>query len=384
MASPKRSLAGIICNTFNLELDSEEFYFLLGQTLSYITKGISAFEYQRIVKPYCKGLDTSAKRFRLTLYQRKYLCLDIKLFLLRMARVKSVNLDLVKALQAEFELYIVDAKRIYEVWRTQSVFRARLKKQVREIHKDDLHLLTFSGLAKFFQDELYAPIMRRIKSIAYKRLRFLMSSTNQTREDFHNELLEKVVQAFYGQVPVMKSTAHLINYLAQSADNHAVNIIKSETSLKRGRLVNVGLDRNGLPRFELLCVSQNQTRTKTEDGADIDYTDVDTGNDMRSFELEFSVSEILNRYAGRAKKHKMMLLLMGTEDKEFTEWLRKRKLASRSEDNVDVQTNVSVADFNRLVSEFLHVSETKTNVFLLKLRKHLALPEEHVGKLAAA
>src|SRR5471030_2048844 len=124
MAIPKRSLAGLICSTFNIELDSERFYALFGQTLSYLTKGVTAFEYQKLIKPYCKGVDISAKKFRLLMHRRKYLCLDLKLFMLRMARVKSVTLDLIKGLQEEFELFVVDAKRIFEVWKTQSVFRA--------------------------------------------------------------------------------------------------------------------------------------------------------------------------------------------------------------------------------------------------------------------
>ncbi len=375
MSAPKTSLAGIICNVFGIELDSEEFYVLFGQSVSYITKGITAFKFQHFLKPYCKKIKTSAKVFRLMLHKTKYLSLDMKMFMLRMARVKSVTLDVVKALTKEFDLWIIDAKRIVEVWKTQNVFRARLKKVAKAIPKDGAHLLTHAGLKVVF-NRLYPKVYKYIKYITHKKLSFLIRSTNQTPADFHNELLEKVVQAFYSQVPIMKEDAHMINSLNLTAHNHMVNIIKAETSLKRGRLVAAGVDRNGMPRYELLCAAENQRAVKADTSENLDYTDVDTGNDMQKFELQFSVSEILSKLETRSKKHRLMLLLMGTEDVEFSNWLRAKKVATKAEDNVDVQVRVSVAEFNRLVSAFLHVSETNTNVFLLKLRKQLALPEK--------
>ena len=379
MSAPKKSLAGLICNSFEVELDSEEFYVLFGQTVSYITKGISAFTFQHFLKPYCKHLDMSAKAFRLKLHRTKYLSLDIKMFMTRMARVKSVTLTVVKELTKEFDLYIIDAKRIVEVWKAQSKFRARLKKVAKAVPKDESQLLTAEGLKQLFC-RVYPSVFKYIKFITHSKLRFLMKSTNQLPADFHNDLLEKVVQAFYSQVPIDKDELHLINYLKRSAHNRAMNIIKSETSLKRGRLVNAGVDRNGMPRYELLCAAENQRALRPDGSEQQDYTDVDTGNDMQRFELQFSVSEILSRFHMASKKHRLMLLLMGTEDAEFTAWLKTKKVASKVEDNADVQQRVGVEEFNKLVSAFLHVSETKTNIFLLKLRKHLALP----GKAAPA
>lgn len=374
MAAPKNSLAGIICTSFQVELDSKEFYVLFGQSVSYITKGISAFAFQHLIKPYCKKDGPSAKVFRLRLHKTKYLGLDMKMFLLRLSIVKTVTLRLVKELTSEFELYVTDAKRVLHVWRTQSALRARLKSAARALPKSEAHLLTHSGLTALFT-KLYPRIFKYIKFITYKKLRFLVRSTNQTHEDFHNELLEKVVQAFYSQVPIVKDEAYLTNYLNRAAHNHAINIIKSETTLKRGRLISAGVDRNGLPRYELLCAAENQRAVRADAQEHVSYTDVDTGNDMQYFELQFSVSQILSTLEQRSKKHRMLMLFMGTEDKEFTDWLRSVKAATRAEDNVDVQSKVSVTAFNRLVSEFLHVSETKTNVFLLGLRKKLALPQ---------
>ncbi len=375
MGIPRHSLAGIICNSFDVELDSETFYVLYGQTVSYLTKGITAFAFQNFLKPYCKALDFSAKTFRLRLHKTRYLSLDIKMFMLRLARVKSVTMTVVKALRDEFDLYIIDAKRIVEVWRTQSKFRARLKRVAKAVPKEVSHLLENKGLQELFE-RLYPRLLKHIKWLTYKKLSFLIRSTNETPADFHNALLEKVVQAFYGQVPIMKGDAFLINYLNRAATNHSTNIIKSETTLKRGRLVADGVDAQGKLRHTLLCASENQRAPAPEGAENLSYTDVDTGNDMNRFELQFSVSEILSKLAARSKKHRLMLLLMGSEDQEFTDWLRVRKLATKLEDNADVQSRVTVVEFNKLVSAFLHVSETKTNVFLLRLRKQLALPDE--------
>lgn len=372
--SSHSSLAHMICRSFGVEVDSEDFLVLYSQSISYLTKGISAFQFQYIIKPYCKGTGYSAKTFRLKLHESRYLCLNLKLFLLRIARLKSVTISLVKELASELHIKVIDAKRMLQVWQQHPIFRKRMKAESRSIPKDQLYLLTEKGLNLFFS-EVYADVYRYIRFLTYRKLRFIAKSSNVELTDLHNDLLSKVVQAFYALVPIEKTTAHVINYLKRVAHNHAMNIIKTETSLKRGRLVNVGTDKDNARVFSLLMVSENQMALPA-DGDTSSYDEIHggTSNNLEKFELEFSVSEILSKLQQRSKKYRFLQILMGHEDTEFTAWLQVRKIATKSEDNVDVQMKLSAADFNKLLSEFLNVTESKVNSFISKLRRDLALP----------
>jgi hypothetical protein len=341
---------------------------------------MKAFRYQDEIKVFCKGTGMSAKQFRLKLHESRYLSLSLKLFLFRIARYRSVTLEMVKELCAELKIKVIDAKRMLQVWNQHPLFRKRMKAEAKAVHKSQTYLLTESGLNLFF-NEIYPDVYKKIKFLAYKKLRFIAKSSNVELRDLENELLSKVVQAYYMMVPITKTELHVINYLKRVAHNHAMNIIKAETSLKKGRLVSVGTDKEQNRVFSLLMVSENQMALPV-DGSDASYDEVhgDTSNNLEKFELEFSVSEILSRLQQTSKKYRFLKLLMGHEDSEFTTWLQARKIATRSEDNVDVQLKLTTTEFNKLLSQFLNVAEDKVNAFILKLRRDLALPSIKAGK----
>jgi DNA-directed RNA polymerase specialized sigma24 family protein len=209
--------------------------------------------------------------------------------------------------------------------------------------------------------------------LTYKKLRFIAKSSNLELADLHNDLLGKVLSSFYSLVPIVLPDAHVVNYLKRVAHNHAINMIMRETTQKRGRLVNGGLDHENNRTFTLLVESENQMRLGL-DGEQTAYDDRYTGDEtILNFELKFSVSEILNRLNSRGKKYRLLTILMGHEDTEFTQWLRARSKCGSDIDNVDIQNKLSATEYNKLVSEFLHVSEDRVNVFLFGLRKDLAL-----------
>lgn len=381
----ERSLAQTICRSFGVDMDGEDFSTIFSQTLSYLTKGISAFKFQNVMKPFCKGMGFSAKNFRLKLHESRYISLNLKLFLLRLSRYKSIDLSIVKALTAELELKVTDAKRMVTVWEQHSEFRKRLKAEARAIPQHRLELLTMPGIDKYFRDVVYNNLLRFIKWDVYRKLRFISDSKNEEYRDLYNDVLAKAVQAYYWMMPVAaKTDLHVRNSLNRTAHNHIVNIIKAETSQKRGRLVPIGVDVHGRPINQLVVASQNQM-APVEGQEDSAYDEVHggTANNLDRFELEFSISEILSKLRAHSKKHRFVQVLMGHEDAEFTAWLQERKTASRKEDNVDVQLRVSTQEFTKLIGDFLNVEEDKCNKFLAKLRKELALPNMKPAHLDA-
>lgn len=374
----ERSLAKTICKMFRVELDGVDFSVIFSQTLSYITKGISAFKYQKVLKPFCKGLDFSAKDFRLTLHESRYMILNLKLFMLRLGRHKSVTLPLVKEIAENLQVRVADAKRMIQVWEQHPAFRKRIKTEARRIPAHRLELLTLEGVAQYFGNVIYKDVMRYIRFTVYKKLTFIVDSNNEEYADYHNEVLSKVVQSFYTSIPVVdKTDLHVLNGLKTTVHNHVINIIKAETSQKKGRLVPIGVDeKTGKPINRLMVESENQMAiVEGQEDSTYDELHGGTGNNMDRFELQFSISEILGKLSATSKKHRFLQILMGHEDAEFTAWLQERKIATRNEDNVDVQMKTSIEDFNKMLGEFLNVEERKLAAFINSLRTQLALPK---------
>jgi len=216
---------------------------------------------------------------------------------------------------------------------------------------------------------VYEQVIKYVKAITYRKLRFIAKSTNVELSDIHSELLFKVVQSYYKMYPTDKPFNHVVNYLCRVVHNHAMNFISSSTSLKRGRLVNLGLGTKE-DIFALTVVSENQLNTNVCDGEEIGYDQMAGTNPILQFELEFSVSQLLDKYKSKTKKYRMLTLLMGTPDNQFVEWLRARKHLKAQESNTDLQIR-EPDRYRELVISFLGVSRKGANVFLLGIGNKL-------------
>lgn len=354
-----RSLFDEIKNRLNLDQNSKEFFHAYAESVLYLCGVTTAFEYQKYVKPYCTS--DSAKVFRLRLQNHGYTNLNIKLFTLRLVKGRESFLDL----KDEFSIHRNDSICIKSLLENTPWFRSMLKKLASSINVDHDHL-NVSGVNKTF-NSVYPPVYKYIKHLVYKKLRFVSKSTNTSLEDFHSSVIGKVVQSYHSMIPVHNTDEYIVNYLKQVAHNYIINLIKMHTTQKRGRLVSVGSG------YSLLCVSQNQfTPILNEDGEEISGIDgVDESNER--LELTFSVSEVLDKFKASTKKYRFITILLGSEDNEFSHWLRNKKLCKPSEDNVDLQMNIPALQFNKYVADFLDVAYDKVERFLNQLKQDLAL-----------
>lgn len=344
---------------------SEEFLYVYAESVLYLAGALSAFDYQHNIKPYCKV--KSAKFFRRSIQDQKYTNLNLKLFAIRLAQLRSPSRGDAFQLAAEFQIRSNDATLIYIFFSENDWFRRELKVAGKRVEKGNA-LLELKEIEGLFH-RIFPSILKYIKFISYSKLRFIVKAENEGFEDLYSELSTKVLQAYYSLIPAAATEAHIVNYLKRAVHNHAMNLIKSHTSQKRGRIINTGVDRNQQNQFSLLCVSQNQVGvTLDEDGSPVDILAV--ANDANEkFELQYCVSEVLDSVKYSKKKYRFVSLLLGTEDAEFSEWLRREKLSKPNEDNVDVQARTSAKDFNTYVADFLNVSYRTADAFLGSLRE---------------
>lgn len=334
--------------------------YVFSESLLYLVGVTGAFEFQRLVKPYC--ISVSAKKFRLRLRADNYTNLRLKLFVLSM----FLEGGSLKARAKVYDVAKQDALLIRSLVDENVWFRKLVKAYVAKhtFHADDLRL---PNIERRF-NQVYDAVLKYVKYITYHKLRFLVKVSNSDYSDYHSELMAKIVQAFHAVVPTNMSDLHLQNYLKRIVHNHAINMIKSETSQKCGRMVS-SMDEAGHRQFTVLCVSQNQAALDSNG----DLMDVDGRDDSsEQFELRFSITEVLDRVGASSSEYRFLTLLLGFEDVEFTKWLRLRGVCTSSTDNVDVQNTTTPQHYTQLVSDFLRFSKESTAEFLSTIRLQMA------------
>lgn len=350
--------------SLNLVEDSDDAVYVFAESVLYLLGQTKAFAFQNIVRAYC--IDVSAKVFRLSLCEHRYSNLNIKLYTIHLAKT-NVSKSKLHAVASKFGITNRDAHLIWMLLRKNSWFLEQVHEAANLIAPDNAVQTLQQADALF--TTLFPKILPYIKFITYSKLRFLAKSTNCELSDFHSELSAKIVQSYYSMVPTEKSKEHLINYLKQAAHNHAINMIKANTTQKRGRLISTGFDSKNERQFSLLCVSSNQMPVQDDENSELDGEDTT----LSGFELRFSVVEVLDKAKANKRKYKFLSLLLGEEDREFTNWLRSRGVCSVSDDNVDVQERVGAAEYTSYVSTYLCVSRKRVDSLFDSLRLQLAL-----------
>jgi hypothetical protein len=364
------SLKNLICEQFGLVEGSVDALKLYSYSVAYMIKGMGAFSYQAEIKPYCKQRALSAKSFRLSLQGSGY-TIGLKLYVLALMRKGNCNITTAIDCAEKAGIHREDAELIYWMLKELPWFLTMAQTLANAIPVGHAHE-TLEGVQASFA-AVYSSVYKFVKYVTYKKLRFLCDSTNTALADFHADLMEKAARSLYLLAPTRQPEAYIKNYLKRAIRNAATNIIKSGTTKKRARQVDLGFDKNGMRSSMLLCLSQNQMTPMIDaDGQVMMPDEGDTGSSMRKFELQFSISEVLNRYKKTSRKYRLLLILLGgEEDQEFTAYLRARDLCPMTKDHCDIQVEIEHSEYNKLVSEFLHVSYKKVEEFLQSLRSEL-------------
>lgn len=360
------SLARMIVDDMNLVLDGPDFKAVYKHTIAYILglKHIlgderQAFAHQAFLKQYCGATDLSAKTLRMRVLNSKHVS-SVKMFTMRLSLLRSpVESDLV-SLAKEFGVRMSDARRIHAILLDDPVFKLKTRAAVRELPAGESQLSVKYNLELF--SRIYQSVYVYIKFLVWKKLTFVARTENQTLEDLQSEVILKVVQCFNKIMPTDMSELHVANYLRRTAHHHIMNMIAAATTLKRGRLINTGVDHNNEPTFVRIVNSENQLNVNNVDGETVNYDEI--GCDYREanekLDLRITVSQMLDQSKERdAKKFKMLVILMGGYSKRFTLWLRQRGLCGSYESNVEFQLRVPADTFLNLVGTHLGIEQTR-------------------------
>ena len=373
MHKPHNSISSIITKYFEVSLKSTDFAELYEQTILHFAGGSTAFEYQKWL--HCKmhlaydtgGKPLSGKDFRLKLDALGYCILNIKLFVQHVLGTRGAlsNETLARKIAREFEIDPTDARRIHKLL-TRRSFRGVLSKtKVNHVP------MSLREVELLWEHEVHPHVVKKARIVAHKRLRFLAKSQNVELSSFVDDLIGGAIRAYYKCLPTTKGISYILNYVKRSVENYALNIIESDTTEKRGRLICTGLDASGVRQFSMLVTSSSQMRQSVDgDGNSIDVMDLigDGGRHVEQTEAAVLVRQLMRTVKEGSKGSTYLSLLLGEPDQRFTAWLRAKRAIPKDQDNTDLEYLVSHDAHHRLIAEFLSVEPERARRFMQKMR----------------
>ncbi len=357
-----KDLSSFIKKYYKVKSNSTDFAYAWETMLLYLVGTLTAYEYQSRMK--ILPSEESTKNIRLALISSGYT------FQAKMAVLQAVKEKItVKDIQEKWSITDRDCALLDASLEDKHIAKC-VRKRLKGIPKG----FVFDWENVFY--ESHKEVLKYIRSIAYKKLLFISHSHSVPISDFHSELEESSLRSFYKVWPTTITPLYLTNYLKRSVHNRVINIIKSETTLKRGRKVKVSTDSNGVHQFNLLEANENTLGRRSDaEGMPFNYADLQSDSDkfegVFKFEIKISVQQILEKYKHTPKKYAYLMILLGNENEEFTQWLRLKRYISTNEDNVDFQERVSTYDFNKFLNQYIRISKHTGEVFLLRIKIQL-------------
>lgn len=374
------SLVKFISTTLDLKRDSADFKFVFRQCLLCLTKGITAFNFQHAMKPYTKGskefpLAPSAKDFRLMLVRSSYMSLSLKLYALRLGklRTKNVSVAMAKPIAQEYGIRVSDAKTVLELFNSDSTVRSCLKRIAAPIPADSTQWSELS-LGEVFAS-MHPLLLRHSRYLARRKLRFAVQANNLSFDDIVNDLMEHIWSRFLQAVPTDKEPLHLLNSMRLAVTNEVNNLCDKFSTQKAARLVGVGKDKNNNSRSVLLVVSENQLPSFGTEGETSKYYDSLSAHDpFAKLDMGMSIERVFQSSSCQRDQRKATLLkiLLGAVDEGFTGWLRANKFAHEDEENDELQERICPKVFNRLLAQYLKVPHDKVLGFLESVGSKIA------------
>lgn len=374
-----RSLSYLIYKTLPVEKDSETFYHVLNLTCKYLVGVIGAFDFQHQLKDIVDltSGEVSAKKFRLLVLDMGSYTLNLKLYLYHIIKTRRVSskyaskVDFYKEAGQYAKVKPKDAGACYKALRKEFP-TLRKHEKIAELSKEIVNPQQITHWHLKFSDVVYKQIMTTVKQITYTKLRFISSSTNIGLSDLHSELMIKALLSYYRLVPTMESDAYIVNFIRRSVSNHAKNVIKTNTSQKRGRMINAGIDGFGGSNYDLIVVSENQFRPKQlEDGGTSSYENInlETSNVASNLEAKLSLKALRRKYKPFKSKYLVLSLILGDEDEGFTQYLRSTGNL-RKGTNADFQDRCSSELYLKLIAGYTGTKMTSIRRFLRTVESH--------------
>lgn len=335
-----------------------------------------AYTCQRKFKDLLDEKVCSAQKFRLSFADSCYVHVNLKFFGLNVLRSR-LKTDSFDQHATTFDIAPEDRALLLRMFEDRS-FRSEAVTYCKQFDAYAVSVDSFKSVFDTFKN-IYPELLKHIKRKTYTKLRFLSTSSNMEFYDFHGEFICKTLQAYMKMVPTTKSELHITNALRTAINNHAINIIKANTTQKRARLIKGESDGFGGNRFEMITVSENQLIKAFGIEDTVSYETLRNEDDnfleesLRDSHMNFN--HILQKFGKTYKELLFIKLLAVQENFRFSRYLELNNLIKPDEDNVDYNSRVGDDAYFATICAFLGVNEHRAKRFANKIGE-LAYPEK--------
>lgn len=321
--------------------------------LSYLFRIITFKEMRKRVLHLVGMKDANFTAFRNSLLVNGYLLKHVKLWLFYCYRtgLSQHNRDN-RFVQSEIER----RRREFGVAscdrRLLSLIDAKTESALRKAAQE------FKALKPESFDKVILEITKEIKvwvrKFVYRKMAFIMRSQSLDVEDLEYELVSKGIQGLFQIYPRIHSKEHATNFTKRVIHNHGINLINRYTHKKRARVL------------------QNTDKTFYSNTVSFDAVQniLEAQENMRVEEdrdLEIDVRNVYEHAPGKFKK--LLILLQGASDMDFTRWLRRHGKVKDGESNDDLQERSDPWDYIRLALEFLKINVDRGLRYICELRR---------------
>lgn len=362
------SLSKLICKHYDLPTDSSQFKTVYRASLRYLIRAMDSREFQATL---VKVTGVTKRDFRLALTNSGYYTLNLKMHVITSASCKA-DPKLVAASLATHKILKADRVALAHFY-ADGVIRKHVLMIKREFGGTIPTMAQIQSRLAW----LLSRLDRHMNGIVFKRMRFIVGSTDLDYADLKVELKAKLIQTYYWTMPRNRSVAHLVASTTQSLNNTAVNMIQYYTAGKRARIV-----RNEKMMFEYVEVGFDTSTKDSGHGDPLPHKELAVDHSHLSLEGKIAVQQLVANFAVTAKKSLILKLFMGIHDSEFTEFLRDNRLIGKVEDNTDFQEAVPQSEFIQKVAEFAEVTRKFIRKFLELMQS--ALNGQEVDYASAA
>lgn len=333
-------LTRLVQNTFCNDAGTQSEIFFA--SLCYCVRHIEAHKFQKKLFEL-SGNRTLGKNFRLELCENAYFLCNLKLFLLNYRELqlyKKSNVKLLVQTLKKFHIDTDDFKNILRIGNT------KLLNVLKLVYTDFCDCTqTIDTVNKGF-NSMYQPLLKYVKFLTRRKLSFILTSNNICYDDMCCELMQKALRAHYVISPSTKTELHVLNYLKRVVHNHAMNIIKKYTFVKRSRLINNGVG------FTLMVASENQ-HSNLSDGSSYSI-DSETGDNCEYTQFENRQTFHVINLKLNAFKQRFLNISLGNYDFGFTQYLVEAGKCAPGVDNTDFY-HKNTTTYQKYVCKFLNV-----------------------------
>lgn len=338
-----RSLSEFIATTLDLDIDSENVAHIFTATVNHVLGVHGCPEYHRAIKDYAdfSKLEISPKDFRLKVKDFGYAFFNIKYYLLGIFKSKKSYTE--RRFKTRAPYYGIKDEDIMLCFKSfDSESKRNLVKQVpryNTILRRQVYPKAFNS-AKRALSILVREVTPHCNSLSRNKLLFITKYSGMEMYEYSSELTLKAISAYYQMLPVdlehkrkenqsEHELKYELNYMRRAATNHCNNIIKSNTTEGKSRLVNMGSDNADNAVYVVRTINESQISVTPDDTQGIEdysaFASLEQSGALTGVEdFHLTVDRILANM--KPTKRKLVYKLLTKQSGRFERWLEENNL----------------------------------------------------------